>query len=199
MSCNDTPSGLITKAEKFSYIEAKKADIQTLCADSISGGAAQYAIVSMTTVSPGSTDWSQAYGGATDVQILGTNGTGTTPFWGNIQGDLGVTIADDPSGVVGDGGVIVIPEAGRYDVEFWVFQLGLSVGAGNILVELIDQNGTRFSGPVWRESARDTQYHLRGIVDLPAGGTIRVRVTQDSGAADDLEVYQDAQMTIRRV
>jgi hypothetical protein len=30
MSCNDTQSGLITKPEKFSYIEAKGADVQEL-------------------------------------------------------------------------------------------------------------------------------------------------------------------------
>lgn len=34
MSVNDTPSGLITKPEKFSYIEATKADIQTIATTS---------------------------------------------------------------------------------------------------------------------------------------------------------------------
>jgi hypothetical protein len=33
-SCNDTASGLVLKSEKFSYIEAKGADIQELCAAS---------------------------------------------------------------------------------------------------------------------------------------------------------------------
>jgi hypothetical protein len=34
-ACNDTASGLITKPEKFSYIEAKRGDLQVLCADNL--------------------------------------------------------------------------------------------------------------------------------------------------------------------
>lgn len=34
-ACNDTPSGLIIKPEKFSYIEAKRGDIQEICANTL--------------------------------------------------------------------------------------------------------------------------------------------------------------------
>jgi hypothetical protein len=199
MSCNDTLSGLIAKPEKFSYIEAKKADIQELCANSITGAAGQYAIISMT-MTGNNTDLEQNVTQNTPV-IVGANATSTRPLWGLVQGDLAVTITDDPSGVAGDGNVITIPTAGRYDIDVYIQQIDLDVTPSNLRLRLIDNTGAAFDGvPLLRDNTDEfPQMRFRTIADMAAGDTIRLEVTSEQAGTNTFQMQKNAQVTIRRI
>jgi hypothetical protein len=93
MSVNNTPSGLVTKPEKFSYIEAKRADVQSVQANAVQTdtfalptGASNGDV--LTSDANGNATWQAAAGGSPSSDVTGfgftynaaytTQGTGPT-------------------------------------------------------------------------------------------------------------------------
>jgi len=84
------------------------------------------------------------------------------------------------------GNVVVVRDAGLYEVSFTLGEIGIGADAGNYQFQLGDSSGNPYIGSgIWRgqiENVDDPHSaHLKAYLDLPADGTIAILLSRSSG------------------